>query len=382
LILRGEAALNLNYNVTRVGAKEAETALAESLKSLRIERSNAESPAGIERRAGQRSVRLPRGGLFMVGVVLALGLSGTFILYMLPGSRGAHRLNAAAAPTPAGIVAVAEPARSRALVASGYAVARRKATVAAEITGKVVDVLVEEGMVVKQGDVLARLDSVLDQRDLELAQSRAKAAEAAIGAITADLHDAETIYNRAQRLILSAVISEADFTKAETRVNVLRAQLKQAEAQFETAKLEAKRAADSLEKHNVRAPFNGVVIDVTAQRGEMISPLAVGGYTRTGICTVVDMDSIEVDVDVNEAFIARVVPGMAVQAVFDAYPDWTVPASVIGVVPTANREKATVKVRIKLKVKDPRILPDMAVKVSFESDDTVGKLPDSESVAN
>jgi multidrug resistance efflux pump len=151
---------------------------------------------------------------------------------------------------------------------------------------------------------------------------------------------------------------------------VLRAQLKQSEAQFETARLDAKRAAEVLEKHQIRAPFAGVVVERSAQPGEMISPMSVGGYTRTGICTLVDMESIEIEVDVNEAFIGRVRPGMAVSAVLDAYPDWRIPASVIAIVPTANREKATVKVRIKLDRKDPRILPDMAVKVTFEDGGT------------
>jgi HlyD family secretion protein len=123
-----------------------------------------------------------------------------------------------------------------------------------------------------------------------------------------------------------------------------------------------------LDKHQIKAPFAGVVIDRSAQPGEMISPMSVGGYTRTGICTIVDMDSIEIEVDVNEAFIGRVVPGGAVNAMLDAYPDWTIPASVIAIVPTANREKATVKVRIRFDKKDPRILPDMAVKVNFLSD--------------
>jgi HlyD family secretion protein len=275
-----------------------------------------------------------------------------------------------------------EPARPRALVASGYVVARRKATVAAEITGKVVEVLIEEGMVIKEGDVVARLDSVLAERDLGLARSRADAAEAAVGAIAADLRDAERIFARAQSLIARNAVSEAELTKAEARAGVLRAQLKQAQAQFATAKLDADRAADMLEKHRIRAPFNGVVVERSAQPGEMISPLSVGGFTRTGICTLVDMDSIEVEVDVNEAFIGRVQPRMPVEAVLDAYPDWTIPAAVIAVVPTANREKATVKVRIGLKVKDPRILPDMAVKVTFETGGTAGDAAKDKSAAN
>jgi len=254
------------------------------------------------------------------------------------------------------------------LAASGYVVARRKATVAAEITGKVVEVFIDEGMTVTEGQVVARLDSVLAERDYELARSRAETADAAIAAITADLEDATRIMTRVQTLSQKNFATEADLTKAQARVGVLNAQLRQAQSQFETAKIDARRSAAMLDKHQIRAPFSGVVIDRSAQPGEMISPMSVGGYTRTGICTIVDMDSIEIEVDVNEAFIGRVVPGGAVNAMLDAYPDWTIPASVIAIVPTANREKATVKVRIRFDKKDPRILPDMAVKVNFLAD--------------
>jgi RND family efflux transporter MFP subunit len=254
------------------------------------------------------------------------------------------------------------------LAASGYVVARRKATVAAEITGKVVEVFIDEGMTVTEGQVVARLDSVLSERDYELARSRAETADAAIAAITADLEDATRIMTRVQTLSQKNFATEADLTKAQARVGVLNAQLRQAQSQFETAKIDARRSASMLDKHQIRAPFAGVVIDRSAQPGEMISPMSVGGYTRTGICTIVDMDSIEIEVDVNEAFIGRVVPGGPVNAMLDAYPDWTIPASVIAIVPTANREKATVKVRIRFEKKDPRILPDMAVKVNFLAD--------------
>ena len=254
------------------------------------------------------------------------------------------------------------------LAASGYVVARRKATVAAEITGKVVEVFIDEGMTVTEGQVVARLDSVLAERDYELARSRAETANAAIAAIAADLEDATRIMTRVQTLSQKNFATEADLTKAQARVGVLNAQMRQAQSQFETAKIDAKRSASMLDKHQIRAPFAGVVIDRSAQPGEMISPMSVGGYTRTGICTIVDMDSIEIEVDVNEAFIGRVVAGGAVNAMLDAYPDWTIPASVIAIVPTANREKATVKVRIRFDKKDPRILPDMAVKVNFLAD--------------
>ena len=254
------------------------------------------------------------------------------------------------------------------LAASGYVVARRKATVAAEITGKVVGVFIDEGMMVTEGQVVARLDSVLAEKDYELARSRVESAEAAIAAITADLEDATRIMTRTQTLSQKNFATEADLTKTQARVGVLNAQLRQAKSQFETASIDARRSASVLDKHQIRAPFAGVVVDRSAQPGEMISPMSVGGYTRTGICTIVDMNSIEIEVDVNEAFIGRVVAGGAVNAMLDAYPDWTIPASVIAIVPTANREKATVKVRIRFEKKDPRILPDMAVKVNFLAD--------------
>lgn len=269
-------------------------------------------------------------------------------------------------PSPPQAAASSKPAGS--LAASGYVVARRKATVAAEITGKVVEVFIDEGMTVTEGQVVARLDSVLAEKDFELSRSRAESADAAVAAITADLEDATRIMTRIQTLSQKNFATEADLTKAQARVGVLNAQLRQAKSQFETASIDARRSASVLDKHKIRAPFAGVVIDRSAQPGEMISPMSVGGYTRTGICTIVDMDSIEIEVDVNEAFIGRVVPRGAVNAMLDAYPDWTIPASVIAIVPTANREKATVKVRIRFEKKDPRILPDMAVKVNFLAD--------------
>src|SRR5262249_43824215 len=280
-----------------------------------------------------------------------------------PAAPAAQEQPAPRAPDPA---AAAEPARRGTLVASGYVVARRKATVAAEITGKGTEVLVEEGMLVEKGKVVAQLDSVLAEKDLALARSRVEAAEAAIAMTAADLEDAGRILTRVKSLSQKSIASEADLTKAEARVGVLAAQLRRAQAQLGTAQLDAQRSEAVLDKHQIRAPFSGVVVDRSAQPGEMISPLSAGGsFTRTGVCTIVDMDSIEIEGDVHEAFIGGVTAGKAVNAVLDAYPDWTIPAAVIAVVPTANREKATVRVRIGFQRKDPRILPDMAVKVTF-----------------
>jgi HlyD family secretion protein len=272
----------------------------------------------------------------------------------------------AAAADSAAAAAAAKPSDPGNLVASGYVVARRRATVAAEITGRVAEVLVEEGMVVKKGQLLARLDETLAATDYATASSRVESAGGSLEATRAELTDAERIQRRTQELARAHLVSEADLTKADTQAISLRAQLSRAEAELITARSDAKHALEVLGKHRIVAPFDGIVTDKNAQPGEIISPMSAGGgFTRTGICTLVDMDSLEIEVDVNEAYIARVRPEQAVKATLDAYPDWSIPARVIAIVPTANREKATVRVRIALLSKDPRILPDMAVKVSL-----------------
>jgi HlyD family secretion protein len=351
-----------------------------SLRSLVIERS---PPAGTSSRR-QRWL-LPAIGILVLllvlgsGAVLWLGIS-------LPSAQAP-----AVEVTSTQIVQLeragqttvpAEPKSAGSLIASGYVVARRKATVAAEVTGKVVELLVDEGMAVEAGQVLARLDDVLADKDYALAQARVEASDAAVAAIAADLADAERILNRTQTLSGKNYATEADLTKSQARASVLRAQLRQAEAQLAAARLEAQRFGEVLGKHRIRAPFSGVVVERSAQPGEMISPLSAGGgFTRTGICTIVDMDSIEIEVDVNEASIGRLHAGTRIEAVLDAYPNWTIPGAVIAIVPTANREKATVKVRVGMDAKDARILPDMAIKVTFLEDGAAAARSDSPSAS-
>lgn len=341
---------------------------ARLLRSLAIER-----PQNIEVPRQGKPWLLPFVGvaalLVAFGVLAAVWLDPPSIL----GSRTPDRGASPAVPSqvePTRQQAAAIDARqSSGLIASGYVVARRKATVASEVTGKVVELLVEEGMAVKVGDVLARLDDILADKDYALAKSRVEGFGAAVDAIAADLRDAERIQGRTETLSQKSYATEADLTKSQARVGVLQGQLRQAQAQLVTARLDAQRSLAVLDKHQIRAPFNGVVVDRSAQPGEMISPLSAGsGFTRTGICTIVDMDSIEVEVDVNEASITRVHAGTLVNAILDAYPEWMIPGIVVAIVPTANREKATVKVRIRLTVKDPRILPDLAIKTTFIDD--------------
>jgi HlyD family secretion protein len=332
------------------------------LRSLAIDR---DTPIASPRASGWN---LRRGSILAIAmlaiaVVVMLAIAAAFTL-----APKASKIFEQATPAPAPLLDPPKPATANApsiLDASGYVVARRRATVASEVTGKVTEVLVEEGMKVQAGQLLARLDSVLAESDLALAQSRAESASAVVASASADLEDARRILSRLKTLAQNKWATEADLTKADARAAVLAGQLRQAESQLQTAKLDALRSASVLDKNQIRAPFAGVVVDRSAQPGEVISPLSVGGFTRTGICTIVDMDSIEIEVDVNETFIGRVVPGGSVSAVLDAYPDWSIPGSVIAIVPAANRDKATVRVRIRIEQKDARILPDMAVKVKF-----------------
>ena len=252
------------------------------------------------------------------------------------------------------------------LSASGYITARRMATVASRITGQLTEVLVEEGMTVRERDVLARLDDRLVQVDLRLAEAQKRAADAALLGATADLAEARRVLRRVESLEKTDYSSEAQLTEATASVERLVAMLASVRADVDVAAARVQAAREQLDLHVIRAPFDGVVTEKTAQPGEVVSPMSAGGgFTRTGVCTIVDMGSLEIEVDVNEAFIARVSVGQPVGAKLDAYPDWEIPAHVVAIIPTANRDKATVRVRIGVDQLDPRILPDMGVKVAF-----------------
>ena len=252
------------------------------------------------------------------------------------------------------------------LDASGFVVARRQATVAAEVTGKLTDVQVEEGMRVEAGQVLAQLDDATERARLELSRARLASAERTVREIQVRLNDAERTQQRLDQLRQRELVSQADLDQADTSVNSLSAQLDSARQQVQVARREVELQEQLLDELTVRAPFAGVIIARAAQVGEMVSPISAGGgFTRTGIATIVDMDSLEIEVDVNESFIDRVSPGQGVVAILDAYPDWNIPAAVTTVVPAADRQKATVRVRIGFDQLDPRILPDMGIRVRF-----------------
>jgi RND family efflux transporter MFP subunit len=272
------------------------------------------------------------------------------------------------------------------LNASGYVTPRRRATVAAKITGRVTAVLFDEGMHVKQGQVLA----TLDDSDLRRALDSAIADRNSTGAQTADyqvqLKNAEIELHRADQLQAAGVQSQEALDNARTTADSLRAKIALTKEQIAASEARINEAQQAVDNCVIRAPFDGVIVSKDAQVGEMISPVSAGGgFTRTGVATIVDMNSNEIEVDVNEAYIARVQPGQPVTAILDAYPDWQIPSKVRTIIPTADRQKATVKVRISFLKLDPRILPDMGVKVTFlgaEPENKIGAVPSMTIPAN
>ena len=337
------------------------------LKQLSIDRDAPQAPSGA-----RIAVWLAVGVL--IGMAVTGGLAYVFVAPSPAEQPAAVSQDVAGTADPAPATAAAAPPAStpvaaadqRVLNASGYIVARRMATVSAEITGRIVEVLVEEGMVVDAGQVVATLDDALAQVDLNLSRARVSASQARVASAEATLAEAERVLRRVSQLEANEFSSEASLTNARANVETGTAELARARADLEVARLDVMREDERVSDHIIRAPFAGVVVEKAAQPGEIVSPVSAGGgFTRTGICTLVDMASLEIEVDVNEAFIGRVFADQRVEANLDAYPDWTIPASVIAVVPTANRDKATVRVRIRLEEQDPRILPEMGVKVAF-----------------
>ena len=322
------------------------TELKDDLAALRIE----------------RAPMTPEGGRrWVMWVVLLVLLGG--------GGYAAYAYVNRERPAEVEVVAVAERAagtQASVLNASGYVTARRRATISSKMTGKLVEVNVEEGMAVRQGQVLARLDDAAPRAALSLANAQLAAAKGSMRETEVRRAEAELTLKRRVQLHKDGFGSQADVDQAKAEVDSLGARIASSLEQVHVAQRQVELLQTDLDNTIVRAPFSGVAISKDAQAGEMVSPVSAGGgFTRTGICTIVDMKSLEIEVDVNESYINRVKPSQDVTAVLDAYPDFQIPARVITTVPTADRQKATVLVRIGFTQLDPRILPDMGVKVTF-----------------
>ena len=296
--------------------------------------------------------------LLLVAILIAAGWVWSTRVVAIPVKAGAVVSQTGGGATPGAV-----------LNASGYVTARRRATVSSKVTGKVLEVFVEEGKAVQKGQVLAKLDDSQMRASLMVAQAQLETARRGAAEDEAKLREAELTLARREQLVKDQVISKSELDAARAEAESLRARISVAQQQIKVSESLVSQRRTDLVDMQVRAPFDGVAISKDAQPGEMISPVSAGGgFTRSGIATIVDMTSLEIEVDVSESYINRVRPGQPVEAVLDAYPDWRIPAHVITTVPTADRQKATVRVRIGFEQLDPRILPDMGVKVSFLSE--------------
>jgi RND family efflux transporter MFP subunit len=329
------------------------------LNQLRIDRS-----AEVESDGSSR-----RWVLIGASVVLVLALgAGAWWFLMKPS--GIPVADAVAKDAPGGSSAGGggKSMGASMLDASGYVVARRNATVASKSILRVTEVLIEEGQRVKEGEVIARLDDSNTRANLMQAQAQVSQAEANIAAAKTALDDAAPIFRRNEKQFEAKVISEQALDTARQAFNAAQSDLNVRERALGVARANLAVAQRIQDDTIIRAPFSGVVVTKAAQAGEIVSPSSAGGgFTRTGICTIVDMDSLEVEVDVSENFINRVKPKQPATIKLNAYPDWEIPAEVIAVIPTADRSKATVKVRVAFKEKDERVLPEMGARVSFLS---------------
>ena len=318
------------------------------------------------------------GGRWVKWVVLLVLLSGA--------GAGAWYWFTRERPIEVEVASVTERAagtQASVLNASGYVTARRRATVSSKVTGKVIEVNVEEGMEVREGQVLARLDDSTLQAALRLYRAQLEAAKRQIPESDVRLEQARVMLQRQERLRKEGLNTPNDIDNAKAEVDSLIARIASAQEDVKVAESQIAMQQTAIDDTVIRAPFSGVALSKDAQPGEMVSPVSAGGgFTRTGISTIVDMRSLEIEVDVNESYINRVRAGQPVTAVLDAYPEWQIPANVITMVPTADRQKATVLVRIGFKQLDPRILPDMGVKVTFlrEADTAAAALTSAQSV--
>ena len=319
----------------------------------------------IDRSGG--GMEVPWGALITVVVVLLLA-GGGFLYWRKQAAIPVVRTALVSEET--------KSSGNTVLNASGYVTARREATVSSKVTGQVTEVLFDEGQKVEQGQVLARVDPSNLETSLRQAEAQLEVSKVALDETQELMDQAERELKRIRSLASNNIASSSDLDQAQSNFSSLRARLARMKVEVTAADRQVGVWKQQLDDTVIRAPFSGVIISKAAQPGEIISPMSAGGgFTRTGIGTIVDMASLEIEVDVNENYINRVEPGQKVEAVLDAYTDWKIPAKVIAIIPTADRQKATVKVRIGFDKLDPRILPDMGVKVSFQGATEVATAP-------
>jgi len=332
---------------------DSNNALEDKVQGLRIDRSSSKGKS-------------PRPWLVFLVIAVIAGPSLFAGYWFFLSGRGVLEVEAV-------VVRIANPQalESTVLEGTGYVVARRQTTVSSKTTGKVSAVYVEEGMLVENNQLLATLDDSRQQTTLELSLAQVAEIRASIDEIDVRIKQSQLDLERVKELVVDAMVSQDEVDQAQLQLDGFSAQKQRLEKSVDVAQKNVTLREQELEDTNIRAPFKGVVIAKAAQPGEMISPVSAGGgFTRTGICTIVDMESIEVQVDVNEKYINRVSPGQPATVTLVSYPETQLPAQVIAIIPTADRARSTVRVRIAFLERDSRVLPDMAVKVSFFEEGT------------
>ncbi|MCY3884487.1 MAG: efflux RND transporter periplasmic adaptor subunit [Gammaproteobacteria bacterium] len=331
---------------------EKETDLEQKLQDLKIDRT------------GSARGRRP-WGLF-IALALIVGVGAVAASWFWFGRDRPLEVQSSVARTP-----TASNVEGAVLDGTGYVVARRQATVSSKATGKVVDVFIEEGMIVEEGQLLATLDDSLQRTQFELSKAQLEETQARLKELDIQIEQASLDVGRITKLVEKNHASQSELDRARLTLNGLNAQKNRLEKSIDVSQVALDLQQQYLDDMEIRAPFDGIVIAKAAQPGEVISPVSGGGgFTRTGICTIVDMDSIEVEVDVNEKYINRVSPDQPATVTLNSYPDTRLPAEVIAIIPTADRAQSTVRVRIGFLDRDERVLPDMGVSVSFLEEGT------------
>ncbi len=328
------------------------------LSKLRI---NRDAPPPALRRALRRNVVLGLVALALVlGAVFAMRRGGAVPVQVVTASPIGGSEGGGAG---AGVASV---------TANGYVVARTRASVSAKLAGRIADLKVSEGSNVKEGEIIA----LLENADY---QAQAAQAEAGLGTARAELAEAraesEVLAREARRLggiraENAELVAEQELDNVEGRAAQAAARVDAAAARLQAAEAGRRFARANLENTVIRAPFSGTVLRKEAEIGEVVAPSVGGGLTRGAVVTMADLTTLEVEVDVNEAYISRVRKGGPAKITLDAYPDTSFRGEVRQVVPTADRQRATVQVKVSITDRDPRILPEMGSRVDFLEDTT------------
>jgi HlyD family secretion protein len=316
------------------------------LSSLRIERRSSARP--------RRQRRRWAGAIVVVSIIVAAAAASARYL-------GSVTVETAAVTT-------AFPSQAlTTLNATGYVVAQRQAAVASKATGRLAWLGVVEGSTVKSGEVIARLENRDVGATREQAAASLKVARANLEGGMVELVDAERNLKRSQELVARKLISEAEHDGAVTRYNKSQASIESLEANVAMARANLKGAEIALDETLIRAPFDGVVLTKHANVGDNITPFSNALDTKGAVVTIADMSTLEVEADVSESSLGQVRIGQPVEIELDAVPDRRFSAVVDRIVPTVDRAKATVLVKVKLLERDERVLPDMSAKVAFLS---------------